>query len=182
MAVPNVTPGTPVASTWGNLVAADLNAATTAIAAQGVKRYATQAARDAAWPAATAGDGAVSVTTDRGILWMVVAGAWQAMSGGAVWINAAQINGWNSTGLPTLQYRKLGDIVYLRGGIKGGTNGTVVFNLPVGYRPVTFTATLPTLVQGGLLGYMPINPNGDVQVFGANTNHEINALWAVTGW
>jgi hypothetical protein len=34
-----------------------------------------------------------------------------------------------------MQYRKVGDMVELRGVIRGGTAGTVAFTLPAGFRP-----------------------------------------------
>lgn len=55
------------------VLAADFN---TYVQTQVVARFATVAARDAAWPAATAGPGAVSVTTDTGTIWQVVGSAW----------------------------------------------------------------------------------------------------------
>lgn len=39
--------------------------------------------------------------------------------------------GWEGAG-----YRKIGDIVYIRGLVAGVTGSTVIFTLPVGYRPV----------------------------------------------
>ena len=51
---------------------------------QVVARFATVAARDAAWPAATAGAGAVCVTTDTGTLWTVVGALWVPRAGGRV--------------------------------------------------------------------------------------------------
>lgn len=66
------------------VLAADFN---TYVQNQVVARFATVAARDAAWPAATAGAGAVSVTVDTGSMWFVVPGppvAWRAVPWGVV--------------------------------------------------------------------------------------------------
>ena len=52
------------------VLAADFN---TYVQTQVVARFATVAARDAAWPAATAGAGAMSVTTDTGMMWVATA-------------------------------------------------------------------------------------------------------------
>jgi hypothetical protein len=45
-------------------------------------------------------------------------------------------NGWsNFDAVQVAAYRKIGDLVYLRGVIKGGTVPNVAFTLPAGYRP-----------------------------------------------
>jgi len=53
------------------------------------------------------------------------------------WNNAALVNSWVafSAGNPALQYRKVGDMVQLRGLLKGGANGATITTLPTGYRP-----------------------------------------------
>lgn len=54
------------------------------------------------------------------------------------WVTPTLINGWvmhNST-YGTLQYRKIGDVVYLRGIIKNSSNSSgAFFTMPPGYRP-----------------------------------------------
>lgn len=60
------------------VLAADFN---TYVQNQVVPRFATIAARDAAWPAATAGSGAVCITTDTGTMYVVVGGAWRPPPG-----------------------------------------------------------------------------------------------------
>jgi hypothetical protein len=55
------------------VLAADFN---TYVQNQVVPRFASVAARDAAWPAATAGNGAVCTTTDTGTLWQVIGPSW----------------------------------------------------------------------------------------------------------
>ena len=45
-------------------------------------------------------------------------------------------NGWSQyAGYTQVGYRKIGDMVYLRGLITGGTNNAAMFTLPVGFRP-----------------------------------------------
>jgi hypothetical protein len=69
--------------TWAigeEVLATDFN---TYVQNQVVPRFATVAARDAAWPAATAGNGAVCTTQDTGTFWVVVANAWVASPPGA---------------------------------------------------------------------------------------------------
>ena len=53
------------------------------------------------------------------------------------WITAALVNSWVgfSASNPSLQYRKVGDVVQLRGLLKGGASGATITTLPAGYRP-----------------------------------------------
>lgn len=53
-----------------------------------------------------------------------------------VWINPTMLNGWfNVPGRPSLAYSIKGDTIRIRGEIKSGAIGTVVFVLPVSMRP-----------------------------------------------
>lgn len=61
--------------------------------------------------------------------------AWQLAQVPTPWYNVVFANGWgNYSGMMT-QYRKVGDIVTVRGGIAGGTIPTNAFVLPAGFRP-----------------------------------------------
>jgi hypothetical protein len=54
------------------------------------------------------------------------------------WVAPALLNGWTQQGggYTKIGYRKIGDIVYLRGNVaSGGTTGSPVFILPVEFRP-----------------------------------------------
>jgi hypothetical protein len=53
------------------------------------------------------------------------------------WTAPAFLNGWGNfgSGYAPAGYRKIGDIVSLRGLVSGGTVGQPVFVLPVGFRP-----------------------------------------------
>jgi hypothetical protein len=50
------------------------------------------------------------------------------------WTNATLINGWiTASGTP--QYRKIGDNVQIRGNVGQGSQGSVITNIPAGFRP-----------------------------------------------
>ena len=51
------------------------------------------------------------------------------------WVPLSLQNGW-VTHIATPAYRKIGDIVYLRGNVKSGTDGSNMFTMPVGFRPL----------------------------------------------
>jgi len=85
------------------VLAADFN---TYVQNQVVPRFATVAARDAAWPAATAGAGAVSVTTDTSSVWVSTGTVWAAIPAGVV---ANQLNTGNyQTIAPHTTYQDTG--------------------------------------------------------------------------
>ena len=57
----------------------------------------------------------------------------------AFWTPATLLNGWTNYDVntyPAAAYRKVNDLVYLRGLVRNGTIGASGFNLPVGYRPL----------------------------------------------
>lgn len=58
-------------------------------------------------------------------------------SGVSGWTQATLVNSWVNYGLTwdTAAYRKVGDIVYLRGLVKNGSIPGAIFTLPSGYRP-----------------------------------------------
>lgn len=98
---------------------------------------------------------------------------------GPPWIPVTYQNGWHLVNY-SLAYRKIGDIVYLRGDMGGGTNPGTVFTLPVGYRPPA-TETVELLVQGGLLGYAYVFPSGVFEHHGANNGGtETHAYFSTT--
>lgn len=56
---------------------------------------------------------------------------WTAMTLLAPWVNYG-------SGYQNAQYRKVGDMVYLRGLIKSGTVGAGIWNIPAGHHPPTY--------------------------------------------
>jgi len=122
------------------VLATDFN---TYVQNQVVPRFATVAARDAAWPAATAGAGAVCTTTDTGTLWVVVAAAWTAIGTATPWTQVAFTGTWTNFGggYAAAQYRKVGDVVQLRGLCTGST-AAALGTLPAGFRPAYNVQTI----------------------------------------
>jgi len=73
-------------------------------------------------------------------------------------------NSWHNYGTPyaPLSYRKdTAGYVHMQGRIIGGEIDTVVFNLPLGYRPAT---TLVIASPMGGSGWIQINADGDVRI------------------
>jgi hypothetical protein len=59
-------------------------------------------------------------------------------------------------------YRKINNVVYLRGSLTGGTAGTGAFTLPSGYRPAA-TAVIPVQQYGtGNINYVTVGTDGVV--------------------
>ena len=91
--------------------------------------------------------------------------------GDTAWIAPTLLNGWVNYGAPNqvAGYRKVGDLVFLRGTVKSGTvgTGTPVFTLPAGYRPpVQYARAVPS---NNALGRVDVYVNGNVVVnFGSN--------------
>ena len=68
----------------------------------------------------------------------------------------------NFTSPTAVAYRKLNNVVYLRGNLFGGTAGTGAFTLPVGYRP-SVEVVVPVQKYGTAnLDYITIGTNGVV--------------------
>lgn len=52
------------------------------------------------------------------------------------WTTPTFTNNWvNAGGSQAAQFRKIGDVVYLRGAISNGTMATSAFTMPAGFRP-----------------------------------------------
>jgi hypothetical protein len=93
-------------------------------------------------------------------------------SGSATWTNLALQNSWIAYGgFSSPQYTKGSDnIVRLKGLIKGGSTayGTVVANLPAGYRPKERTL-LAALCNPQVYCRIDVLPNGNVELYLANS-------------
>jgi hypothetical protein len=86
-----------------------------------------------------------------------------------VWYNLVYSNNWSArTDIGQgAGYRKIGDIVYLRGLIAYGTVNVAAATLPTGFRPPA-QLYYPTVVGGGIFGYITINGVGQIVPWVAN--------------
>jgi len=88
------------------------------------------------------------------------------------WHSLSYSNGWveYGTGWPA-RYTKIGDVVYIKGLIKSGTytDSTVMFTLPIGYRPSSLHH-ISCEGSGGDTWIMRINSNGEVQCLSLTQN------------
>jgi hypothetical protein len=95
------------------------------------------------------------------------------------WTGVTFSNGWSNfgTGYQLAQYRKVGDMVYVRGTITGGAAGTIAFTLPTGFRPpasmgfpgVVFTSTRQILL-------ILVNNSGQVIIYDYTGNVDLNTV------
>ena len=79
------------------------------------------------------------------------------------WIAPTFQNSWTNygTGFNLAGYRKIGDIVYLRGLVKGGASGATIFTLPAGFRPA-YTHIVPCRASDAM-GETRMHAGGEVQ-------------------
>jgi len=124
-----------------------------------------------------------------GVLKAKVGGAWVEVPGVGAWVdvvpwNAVTFqNSWVNfgSGYQDAQYRKVGDIVYIRGWVKGGAAGVAMFTLPAGYRPPAYVH-FPAEANDKF-GVMRVGPGGDVLLLiGDVTTHVAinNVIFSVT--
>lgn len=75
------------------------------------------------------------------------------------WINATLGAGWTFPSGGFLQYRKVGDLVYIRGYLTASNAGNAMTTLPAGYRPrgsavgISSTGTRVQVISSGLVFY-----------------------------
>jgi len=91
----------------------------------------------------------------------------------SVWTNLTLINGW-TPGSPPPAYRKIGDLVYVRGWSSGGAQWSAMYALPVGFRPPVDTVVNASVVIGG--AWQPgslqvIKSTGEIQMLTAGVQH-----------
>lgn len=89
------------------------------------------------------GEGYALVTDDQGYpTWVLGGGSLPYEDSG--WVTPTLINGWTQgTGMNLLRYRRnAAGMVSIQGTPYGGSEGSVIFNLPEGFRPL-YTVVLP---------------------------------------
>lgn len=75
-------------------------------------------------------------------------------------------------------YRDTSSRVFMRGGMKGGTNYTVALNLPVGFRPMQQERFFASTALVTDLGEIVVGSDGDVYGARASANTAISVLAA----
>lgn len=99
------------------------------------------------------------------------------------WTNVTFQNGWANynNGFQTVQYRKVGDVVTVRGLMNGATVPSVAFQLPVGFRPV-LALQFPTSATGNFAWFQiggstdgTVTPNA-----GTPTAYNVNCSFSTT--
>lgn len=97
------------------------------------------------------------------------------------WVTPTFSNGWVPlAGNQGSQYRKIGDIVYLRGNVSSGAIGQIAFTLPVGFRP-PLQLYWTSIVAGGTMGYIVIGTTGTVVLNGpANGQVSTEGVFSTT--
>lgn len=173
MAIPAVGYGSSATSAWANAVVAAVNAQTAGV-------YTTSTARDLAVTTPTEGMVAYLTTPDEWTIYS--AGAWRLIPFTTSWSAPTFTNSWVNFGgvYQVAQYRKVGDMVQLRGTIKTGTSGTSAFTLPTGYRPPA--AAQWNVPGGGSYAVLEISTAGLVTPIGAavSTACSITGQFSVT--
>lgn len=86
--------------------------------------------------------------------------AWTAVTFQNSWANFG-------AGMQVAQYRKVGDVVEVRGVIQSGVTATVAFTLPAGFVPPA-TQTLPVVGPSGALASVTVATTGTVAVISAS--------------
>lgn len=111
-----------------------------------------------------------------------VNGSFQATSIGSTWTGFSFGSGWTNYGggYQDAQYKKVGDLVFLRGHVKR-TSGvsTTMSTLPSGYRPVGYAEFIVT--SNGAFGQVDIASSGELFLAAGNVARvSLNGIWFST--
>lgn len=97
------------------------------------------------------------------------------------WAAVSFLSGWNNygQGFQTCQYRKIGDVVYLRGLMTGGAMAQFAFVLPSGFRP---PARIQIVTQAsGAFAWFSIDNAGNMNPEnGSPAAYNINCSFSTT--
>lgn len=102
----------------------------------------------------------------------------------STWVVATMLNGWSyfGGGYSLVSYRKMGDVVQMRGVAKGGTIGAPsasMLLLPSGFRPPA--AMMFAVIAGNTLGRINVNSDGNCYCeIGTNTYVSFDGIWFST--
>lgn len=111
-----------------------------------------------------------SPTNNEVLAFDSASGLWKNQTAAEAGLQALEDSGWiavssisNGFSTPTaVAYRKINNVVYMRGNLFNGTASTTAFTLPSGYRP-TVEVVVPVQQFGtGNINYITVNTGGDV--------------------
>lgn len=97
--------------------------------------------------------------------------AWNTVQYDSGWITPTLVTGWSTDGLQPVQYRKVGNEVFMRGRANGVAAADPLFTLPAGFRPDTADEMRFAGISGGAAtgvtrivvrsdGTINVQPNG----------------------
>lgn len=118
------------------------------------------------WTTALTGQRASDLST--GITYKWDGAAWLADT--TAWVNPTLLNSWVVNGGLTISYRRLNGVVYGRGQGTGGGAGTVIYQLPAGFRPAQTHKSATTNTDGTSSYRLQITTGGDVSVSNAGAS------------
>jgi hypothetical protein len=89
----------------------------------------------------------------------------------SAWVAPTLLNGWTNYGgaYQVMQYRRVGDMIQLRGVIKGTATNALAFTLPNGFRPPSYIQ--PTIRVASIAGgYLDISSTSGDCLVSADTS------------
>jgi hypothetical protein len=110
-----------------------------------------------------------TVTAQSGTIILVEDISTATMDGlASAWTAPTFQNSWHDfgSGYQVAQYRKVGDIVYLRGWVQGGATTVAMFILPAGFRPPAYVHV--ACEANDAFGELRCGPGGDVVLMAGN--------------
>jgi hypothetical protein len=121
------------------------------------------------WVAAEVPDAALmNLHVRDNLLYLVGDLAWTAPTLAGTWVNFG-------SGFTTAGYRRIGDMVHLKGTIKLGVVNTTAFTLPVGYRPTA--QAIFAVESNNAFGVVVVNAAGTVvPTTGSNVYFQLDGI------